>query len=135
MNRLLMLAISLLCTYVVSAQEPDSVAVHKDPRIDLLVSKQIEINDITTRASRRKAIGYRILVISSNERKKVDEAKARMYREFPRLEAYKWYQAPFYRLKIGNFREREEASDYLLQIQQIYPQGVYIVRDSIDLKL
>lgn len=135
MNRVLILAISLLCTYEVSAQALDSVVVHKDPRVDLLVNKQIEINDISTRNSRRRAQGFRILVISSNERKKVDAAKARMYREFPKLEAYKWYQAPFYRLKVGNFREREEAAEYLSRIQQIYPQGVYIVTDSIEVKL
>lgn len=141
MNRLLTLAILLLCTHEVSSQvldstvvTKDSVLVHKDPRVDLLVNKQIEINEFTTRASRRAAPGYRILVISSNDRKKVIEAKTKMYREFPELKVYMMYQSPFFRLKVGNFKEREEAEDYLLNIQRIYPSGVYIVTDTIEVR-
>ena len=73
-----------------------SVVVQKDPRLDLLISKQIEINEVTTRDSRRTASGYRILVISSNNRNKVLEAKTTVYREFPELKAYMMYQAPFF---------------------------------------
>src|SRR5688500_18348043 len=94
----------LLCLVETFGQS--GVVVHKDPRIDLLVNKQIEINEITTRNSRRTAAGYRILVISSNNRNKVLDAKARMYREFPELKAYMMYQSPFFRLKVGNFKER-----------------------------
>lgn len=141
MKLFLILTISLLCTAVLSAQVPDSTAVpqdsvivHKDPRVDLLVNKQIEINEFTTRASRRSAPGYRVLVISSTDRKKVIEAKTRMYREFPELKVYMMYQSPFFRLKVGNFKEREEAEQYLANIQRIYPTGVYVVTDTIEVR-
>ena len=136
MGRLLVLISFLLCAGIVSAQvdSSSSVTVKKDPRIDLLVNKQIEINEVTTRNSRRSAAGYRILVISSNNRNKVIEVKTKMYREFPELKAYMMYQSPFYRLKIGNFRERTEAEEYLSQIQRIYPTGVYVVTDTIEVR-
>ncbi|MBL7699410.1 MAG: SPOR domain-containing protein [Chitinophagaceae bacterium] len=142
MNRLLVLAISLLGVHEVSAQvydstattTKDSVIVHKDPRVDLLVNKQIEINEFTTRGSRRSAPGFRILVISSNDRKKVIEAKTTMYREFPELKLYMMYQSPFFRLKVGNFREREEAEGYLSNIQRLFPSGVYVVTDTIEVR-
>ena len=44
------------------------------------------------------------------------------------------YQSPFYKLKVGNFREREEAEQYLADIQRLFPSGVYIVRDVIEVK-
>ena len=136
MGRLLVLITLLFCAGVVSAQadSSSSVTVNKDPRIDLLVNKQIEINEVTTRNSRRSAAGYRILVISSNNRNKVIEVKTKMYREFPELKAYMMYQSPFYRLKVGNFRERSEAEEYLSQIQRIYPTGVYVVTDTIEVR-
>src|SRR5687767_9527568 len=111
MGRLLVLIFFLLCANKLSAQvdSSSSVTVNKDPRIDMLVNKQIEINEVTTRNSRRSAAGFRILVISSNNRNKVIEAKTKMYREFPELKIYMMYQSPFYRLKVGNFRERSEA--------------------------
>lgn len=111
-----------------------SVVVHKDPRIDLLINKQIEINEYTTRNARRTAPGYRILVINTNDRSKASEAKARIYQQFRELPAYLMYQSPFYKLKVGNFREREEAEQYLVDIQRLFPSGVYIVRDVIEVR-
>ena len=111
-----------------------SVVVHKDPRIDLLINKQIEINEYTTRNARRTAPGYRILVINTNDRAKASEAKARIYQQFRELPAYLMYQSPFYKLKVGNFREREEAEQYLVDIQRLFPSGVYIVRDVIEVR-
>ena len=43
------------------------IVVYKDPRIELLVRKQIQINEVTTRDSRRTAPGFRIQVINSTE--------------------------------------------------------------------
>lgn len=134
MYRLLITFLSVFILNEASAQGSDSVVVNKDPRVDLLVNKQIEINEITTRHSRRAAPGYRILVISSNDRKKVIEAKTKMYREFPELKTYMMYQSPFFRLKLGNFRDREEAEEYLANVQRFYPTGAYIVTDTIEVR-
>src|SRR5690606_5432309 len=101
---------------------------------DLLISKQIEINEVTTRDSRRSAPGFRILVISSNNRNKATDAKTKMYRQFPELKAYMMYQAPFFRLKVGNFRDREEAESYLPAIQKLFGTSVYIVPDTIEVR-
>jgi hypothetical protein len=116
------------------AQDSNSVAVHKDPRVDLLVKKQIEINEITTRNARRNAPGYRILVINTNNRTKAVQAKTTIYQEFPELKAYLMYQPPFFKLKVGNFKEREEAETYLPDIQRLFPTGVYVVRDIIEVR-
>ena len=125
----------ILATLPVFAQsDSGSVVVHKDPRIDLLINKQIEINEYTTRNARRTAPGYRILVINTNDRSKASEAKTRIYQQFRELPAYLMYQSPFYKLKVGNFREREEAEQYLADIQRYFPTGVYIVRDVIEVR-
>ena len=110
------------------------MVVHKDPRIELLINKQIEINEYTTRNARRNVQGYRILVINTNDRAKATEAKARIYQKFRELPAYLMYQSPFYKLKVGNFREREEAEQYLADIQRLFPTGVFVVRDVIEVK-
>ncbi len=109
-----------------------SIAVHKDPRIDLLINKQIEINEITTRSSRRNVQGFRIMVMSTNDRGKAVDAKTTLYHKFPELRSYLMYQAPFFKLKIGNFREREEAENYLNDIKRIFPSGIYVIRDVIE---
>lgn len=114
--------------------DSNSVIVHKDPRLDLLMKKQIEINEVTTRNSRRTAPGYRIQVISTNNRTKAMEAKTKIYQRFPELKAYLMYQSPFFKVKVGNFVEREEAESYLQDIQQLFPATIYVVRDIVEVK-
>jgi hypothetical protein len=135
MNRSLLLLAFLMGLLNASAQtSEENVVINKDPRLDKLVNKQIEINEITTRNSRRSGAGYRILVISSNNRNKVIEAKTKMYREFPELKAYMMYQSPFFRLKVGNFRDRPDAEEYLGNVQRLFKEGVYIVPDTIEIR-
>jgi hypothetical protein len=133
MKTTLFLLFMIGCLQFAAAQS-GTVVVNKDPRVDLLINKQIEINEITTRDSRRHSAGYRILVVSSNDRNKVIEAKTTMYREFPELKAYMMYQAPFFRLKVGNFKDRAEAEAYLSQVNRLFKSGVYIVPDTIEIR-
>ncbi|WP_127126595.1 SPOR domain-containing protein [Pseudoflavitalea rhizosphaerae] len=126
---ILILFISLNAT---AQTDTGTVVVHKDPRIELLVKKQIEINEFTTRNARRSAPGFRIQVVSTNDRNKAFTAKSTIYQQFPELKAYLLYQSPFYKLKVGNFIKREDAEEYLSSIKQYFPSGVYIVRDVIE---
>jgi len=133
--KLWMLAICVFMSLLSLAQtDSNNVVVHKDHRIDLLVKKQIEINEVTTRNSRRSAHGYRIQVISTNNRTKALEAKTRIYQRFPELKTYLMYQSPFFKLKVGNFLAREDAEEYLQDILVLFPSGVYVVRDTVEVK-
>ena len=125
---------TLIIGKVFSQIDTPSVVVYKDPRIDQLIKKQIDINEETTRENRRTAPGYRILVINSNDRKKVFAAKAKIYQLYPELKPYLLYQAPFYKLKVGNFRTKEEAEEYRIELSRDFPSGLYIVRDIIEVK-
>ena len=131
MKNLLTIAF-LIISVPLFAQDSTGVTVHKDARIDLLVKKQIEYNEIVTRDARRFVQGYRILVMNTNDRKKAIDAKTKIYQEFPDLKAYLEFKAPFFKLKVGNFKDRKEAEDYLTEVQRIFPSNVYIVRDVIE---
>ena len=123
----------LISSYTLFAQaDSNRIVVHKDPRIDLLIKKQIEINEITIRNARRHMPGYRIQVISTNDRNKALDAKTKVYQRFPELTPYVVYQAPFFKIKVGNFKERSEAEKYLQDVQRIFSTGVYVVRDVIE---
>ena len=120
---------------VVKQADSSGVVVVKDPRIDQLVRKQIAINEETTRESRRNVPGFRIQVINSPDRSKVFVAKGKIYQEFPDMKPYLMYQAPNYKLKVGNFKTQEEAEDAVKQLSRLFPSGLYIIRDIIEIKL
>jgi hypothetical protein len=117
------------------AETGNNIIVRQDPRLDHLVNKQIEINEVSTRDSRRFVPGFRILAVSSNDRNKVIEAKSAIYRKFPELTSYMMYQSPFFRLKVGNFRDRLDAEEYLSGIQELFPGNkAYVVPDRIEVR-
>ena len=111
-----------------------SVVVHKDPRIDLLVKKQAQINEETTRESRKTAKGYRLMIISTISRDEAIAAKTTVYTYFPELKAYLWHQSPYYKLKAGNFKDRKEAEDYQKRLNSYFPKGVFIMNDIVEVK-
>lgn len=110
------------------------VVVHKDPRLDLLVNKQIQINEETSRLARRTMKGYRLMVINTNKRDEAIAAKTQVYTYFPELKAYLLYQSPFFKLKAGNFKTRDEADEYRKRLNVYFPKGVFIMNDVIEVK-
>ena len=127
--------------------DSSTVIVHKDPRLDLLIKKQVEINEVTSREARRIAKGYRLLVINTNKRDEAIEAKTRMYNFFPELKSYlkesilsneRFYE---FILKYSKSRNlpltevRKKADAYLEKVKKYFPKGVYVMIDVIELKL
>lgn len=117
------------------SSDTNSVVVHKDPRLDLLVKKQIQINEETSRDARRIGKGFRLLVINTSKRNEAIAAKSKMYSYFPELKTYLIYQSPYFKLKVGNFKERKEAEEYQLKLKKYFPNGVFIMNDVIEVKL
>jgi hypothetical protein len=118
----------------VAVRDSNTVKVHKDPRLDLLVKKQAQINEETTRNARRTDKGYRLMIISTNSRDEAIAAKTRIYTYFPELKAYLWHQSPYYKVKAGNFKDRKDAEAYQKRLNAYFPKGVFIMKDIIEVK-
>jgi hypothetical protein len=112
-----------------------SIVIHKDQRLDMLVKKQIEINEETTRNARRSAKGFRLLVVNTTKREDAISAKTRVYTYFPELKPYLIYQSPYYKLKVGNFKERPDAEAYQQKLNVYFPKGVFVINDVVEVKL
>jgi hypothetical protein len=111
-----------------------NVVVHKDPRLDMLVKKQAQINEETSRDARRIVKGFRLMIITTANRDEAIAAKTKVYTYFPELKAYLWHQSPYYKLKVGNFKERKEAEAYQKKLNAFFPKGVFIMPDKVEVK-
>lgn len=148
MNRILSIYISIVVIWVAFSQAANAqdtvfcnrssyngALVVKDPRIDLLIKKQIQINEETSRNARRMDKGFRLLVISTTLREEALAAKSKVYAAFPELKAYLFHQSPYYKVKAGNFKDRKEAEQYQRRLELLFPKGVFIINDIIEVKL
>ena len=128
----LLLTLLVFAGKLVAAQDSSSVVIHKDPRLDVLVKKQAEVNAAIKKANARTARGYRLLVANTNKRDEAMAAKTKIYSNFPELKSYLVYQSPYFKLKAGNFKTREEAQQYQKLLSVYFPKGVFIMNDMIE---
>ena len=84
--------------------------------------------------------GYRIQVFSdNNQRTAKNEASIKernISSKFPTLSTYLTYKAPAWRLRVGDFRNYEEAQEIMNQIKKAFPgysREIIIVRDRINI--
>lgn len=108
-----------------------SLQVFKDPRIDLLIQKQQYINTLRL----RNISGYRVQVISTMDRQKAMDVKARLMKLFPEYETYLSYQSPYFRVRIGDFLNRQKASELQVELGDYFPDGVFTVRDRVHVSI
>jgi hypothetical protein len=72
--------------------------------------------------------------VNTNKREEAIDAKTKVYTYFPELKAYMSYQSPYFKLKAGNFKTRDEAERYRKNLMNLFPKGVFIVNDVIEIK-
>ncbi len=142
MKRVLIISGLLFFAGAVSAQtvRTDSVVggivtVTKDPRMDILGKKVAEFNEAAN-SGLRSAKGYRLQVLSSNDRDYAMKVRASLLQKFPEQKVYMTFQAPYIRLKFGNFVEKEEAERYrkMLTNGKIVSTSIYLVPEMVEVK-
>ena len=115
------------------ASAADTVIVRKDSRLDILTAKQALINKATSRiTSNGQYRGYRVQVLITRSRDAAFKMKAELLQNYPDQKSYVLYQSPNFKVRLGNFTDRESAEKYRKIIAQRYPQGVFVVEDIID---
>lgn len=85
--------------------------------------------------------GYRVQVYSDgnqrNAKKQTQLKAAQVSRRFPDMRTYISYSAPFWRLRVGDFRSRGDAESAAAQLRQAFPafrNEIRIVRDRVNIK-
>ena len=119
----------------ISKNDSSYVSIIKDNRVDGLIKRQMQVNEETSRNARRQDKGFRLLVISTTLRDEALAAKTKVYSYFPELKAYLFHQSPYYKVKAGNFKDRKDAELYQRRLELLFPKGVFIINDLIEVKL
>lgn len=71
-----------------------------------------------------QATGFRILLAYEPEKKTVDSLKLKFLSGFPKLGAYVSYEAPNFKLMVGDFRTEIEALWFSRRLPVEYPANI-----------
>jgi len=130
MKRYLVILLLLLSWIVYSQEEKKgNLSINADPRIKNLVNMHIAYNEAFPVMP-----GYRIQIFmeSGNEAlNKAEEVKDKFNLKYKDVDAYLFFAAPYYRVRVGDFRTRIEAEKFLQQINRTYPNA-WVIKDEIN---
>lgn len=112
------------------------VTVNKDPRLDLLAKEQVDIANNNTKMAARFTKGYRLFVLKTDDRDYAMKVRAYLLQNFPEEKVIMTYQAPFIKMKFGDFVEKEDAEKMKKQITKdgVVKGGIYVVPDTVEVK-
>lgn len=128
-----------------NAQEQKGVEVEKDSLITLLQKFRAlnEINPTTARlislgtkpidkvhATRVKRRGFRVQIYSGSNRSEAYAIQARFKNQYTDIDTYITYSSPNYRVKVGDFRSRSQANEFMKTIRSQY-KNVFVFQEDI----
>ena len=120
------------------------IVIHQPEELKLLVGTRIDSEniDVTNGKTYLKTMGYRIQVYSGNLQQKsrveAESLQKQITEQYPGITTYVEFDAPFWKLRIGDYRSFEEASLMLRELRRASPQKkneIYILESNILLPL
>ncbi|MCZ4245176.1 SPOR domain-containing protein [Pedobacter punctiformis] len=134
MKTIYVLIFSLLLFKASFAQKGE-VTVIKDPLIDSLIAKRIEVYKSSGEVKPNKAIvssyGYRVQIFYGSDRREVFNEQARFKNSYPKVNTYIVYKEPNYYIRVGDFRTRLEAQRLMNELRPNFPT-LFIFREKIN---
>lgn len=124
MNKLYLFCITLISILFVHnntyAQENDNMVntavLHADARLAVMVRKHRFYSTAPIHSGR----GYRVQIYNGNDRNKATNIKIDFMRRFPGVRTYLTYVSPHFRVKVGDYRSRQEAQRIYEQVKAFY---------------
>ena len=125
-----MLLLLLLASTWLTGQEAGYLRIYADPRIDSLLALHVEYNENFPVMD-----GYRIHIFMESGNDALQQAEKEkedfegLYEGVP---AYITFGEPYYRVRVGDFRTRLDANNFLQKISRNYPHA-WVIKDKINL--
>lgn len=129
MKKHCLFSILLLAFISISAQNNRGLRVIQSDSISKLVEKHKAVNE-----AHYEINGWRIQIFSTggrNSRDLINLQKAEFLSKYSDIQVYIVYQAPYFKLRIGNFRSKMEALYLIEQIKEDYPFAFAVI-DKIE---
>ena len=120
----------LLCClsfFMFNSLMAQNVNVTEDYALSQMIQRHIQNNKSSSLFS-----GWRVQVLSTSDRIKVEEAKQKFMRDYPGVNVDWTHAKPYYRLRAGAFTTKLEAMRLLHQLKRDYPSAFPAKDNSIS---
>ncbi len=90
----------------------------EDAKVSGLFSRFVWQNKAT-----EATLGWRVQLMSSTDRRKLEQEKSKFLQNFPHLQPIVNFDAPHYKLRVGAFRTKIEAEALRQEVKRSFPSA------------
>lgn len=96
--------------------------------------EQADVKDLMADYTKREHVlkGYRVQIFLNADRRQAETMRAQFLQKHPEVPAYLSYQAPNFKVRVGDLLTRLEGEKLRAELKAEFP-GCYIVPDEIEL--
>jgi hypothetical protein len=117
----------LIFVYNLSNLSAQKIEIVEDSLIVKMTKAYIDAN------KRVKIDGWRIQILSTTDRKKMEETLEIAKAKYPEFYIDWVHNKPYYKINVGAFLKKAEAQSKLSKVRQAFPNS-YIMQDKIKPK-
>lgn len=128
-KNLILLFFLSITSLAFSQRVEDNLNVDKDSRVDRLIEKHRQFNQANPGVD-----GFRVQIFfdsGNNSKKSAQTVREKFMELYPDVAAYLTFKAPYYRVRVGDFRTKLEAEGFLFQLATAYPNA-FTVPDRVQ---
>jgi len=131
-----MRGLSIIVVFMVlaaTALAQDNLVVYNDPT-EVTVENLLQLHK-NYNSEYSSIVGYRIQVFKGSGNMAPKNAQVIMdefWEKYPETGAYISFQEPYYRVRVGDFRTRLEALNFINKIKKSYPSA-FVIQSNIEL--
>ena len=124
------LLFALLCTCLwIHTAQAQNVKVTEEGSLAQMLTRHVQSNK-----SNSFVQGWRVQILSTSDRSKVEKAKQDFLRDNPGISVDWTHSKPYYRLRAGAFSSKLDAMRLLHQLKRDYPSAFPAKDPSISLR-
>lgn len=114
------------------AQTRGKLEVVKDPLVDTLAARRLRgLAGGGAGAAAFSSNGYRVQIFTGTNRTDAFNAQNKFQRLYPDIRTYITYREPNFKVRVGDFRTRMEASKMMAQLRSAFPV-LFIISEKIN---
>lgn len=120
--------ISILALIISAPILNAQLTVNEEPGVSKMM------NDFVTKNRSNTTVkAWRIQIITTNDRRKMEQVLSKFNNMFPEMETFWTHENPYYKVKVGAFESKEELQPFLLEVKREFFSAIPVV-DSIEKK-
>lgn len=119
---------SILCSCCLINAQTGTILIHDNAGANALVEKHILFNK-----THNQLPGWRVQIISTPQLSEAKREKGKLLQQFDDMHATIIFEAPNYKVRVGDYRNRFDANRDLQDLILYYPNA-FICKDLVDVK-